>query len=126
MRRREGLIARLHAEDTDCYRLFHGAVEGRPGLAVDRYGPVLLVQTWREPLADGELQKWTVLAESAVGASLPMVPYRRGRGRRPFAFFHDVEPVVATCMEHGIVFDARPVIEVGTPYFFSIFAQHGG
>ena len=33
----------LHAEGTDCYRLFHGAVEGRPGLTVDVYGALLLV-----------------------------------------------------------------------------------
>ena len=37
-------------EDTTAYRLFHGAVEGTPGLTVDRYGPVLLVQSFRAPL----------------------------------------------------------------------------
>lgn len=37
-------MPRLEAEGTDCYRLFHGVAEGRPGLMVDRYGPVVLVQ----------------------------------------------------------------------------------
>lgn len=31
-------------EGSDSYRLFHGAVEGRPGLAIDRYGVLTLVQ----------------------------------------------------------------------------------
>lgn len=37
---REPLMRKLMEEKTDCYRLFHGAVEGCPGLTVDRYGTV--------------------------------------------------------------------------------------
>ena len=48
---RADLIARLHAEQTDAYRLFHGSVEGHPGLTVDRYGELLLVQSFHSPLA---------------------------------------------------------------------------
>ncbi len=48
---RADLIARLHAEQTDAYRLFHGSVEGHPGLTVDRYGDLLLVQCFHSPLA---------------------------------------------------------------------------
>ena len=47
---RQPLIARLHAEDTNAYRLFHGAGENRPGLTVDRYGDLLLIQTFHQPL----------------------------------------------------------------------------
>ncbi|QWT45486.1 class I SAM-dependent rRNA methyltransferase [Azospira inquinata] len=43
---RSDLLARLAAEDTDCYRLFHGSVEGFPGLTIDRYGDLLLIQTF--------------------------------------------------------------------------------
>ena len=52
--RRAELLSRLHAEETDSYRLFHGTVEGRPGLTVDRYGDLLLVQSFHEPLAPPE------------------------------------------------------------------------
>ena len=48
---RQGLITQLHAEGTDAYRLFHGTVEGRPGLTVDRYGSLILVQSFHGPLA---------------------------------------------------------------------------
>jgi len=33
---RAELLPRLHAEQTDAYRLFHGSVEGHPGLTIDR------------------------------------------------------------------------------------------
>ena len=52
---RAELIVRLHAEDTNAYRLFHGSVEGDPGLTVDRYGDLLLVQSFHRPLDYAEL-----------------------------------------------------------------------
>lgn len=48
---RADLLPRLHAEQTDAYRLFHGSVEGHPGLTIDRYGDLLLVQCFHSPLA---------------------------------------------------------------------------
>ena len=35
---RQDLLAELHAQSTDCYRLFHGSQEGAGGLTIDRYG----------------------------------------------------------------------------------------
>ncbi|PHV12361.1 class I SAM-dependent rRNA methyltransferase [Chitinimonas sp. BJB300] len=52
---RTDLLAQLHAEETNTYRLFHGSVEGAAGLTVDRYGDLLLVQTFHTPLAEGDL-----------------------------------------------------------------------
>lgn len=49
------LLKQLHAESTNAYRLFHGSVEGESGLTVDRYGSLLLVQTFHHPLAEGQL-----------------------------------------------------------------------
>ena len=51
---RRDLIARLHAEGTDAYRLFHGTVEGRPGLTVDRYGSLILTQSFHGPLSQAD------------------------------------------------------------------------
>jgi 23S rRNA (cytosine1962-C5)-methyltransferase len=47
---RQPLIERLHAEDTNAYRLFNGSTEGHPGLTVDRYGDLLLIQTFHEAI----------------------------------------------------------------------------
>ncbi|MBL8459740.1 MAG: hypothetical protein JNM92_10295, partial [Zoogloea sp.] len=51
---RRSLIAQLHAEGTDAYRLFHGTVEGRPGLTVDRYGSLILTQSFHGPLSQAD------------------------------------------------------------------------
>jgi 23S rRNA (cytosine1962-C5)-methyltransferase len=53
--RRADLMSRLHAEETDAYRLFHGTVEGQAGLTVDRYGDLLLAQSFHTPLPPPEL-----------------------------------------------------------------------
>ncbi|AVB21958.1 MULTISPECIES: class I SAM-dependent rRNA methyltransferase [Pseudomonas syringae group] len=47
---RRPLLAELHAQGTDCYRLFHGSQEGASGLTIDRYGPQLLVQSFHASL----------------------------------------------------------------------------
>lgn len=52
---RATLIQALHAENTDAYRLFHGTVEGHPGLTIDRYGDLLLIQSFHSPLQAAEL-----------------------------------------------------------------------
>ena len=53
---RNTLIERLHLEATNAYRLFHGTNEGMPGLTVDRYGELLLVQSFHQSLSEVELQ----------------------------------------------------------------------
>jgi 23S rRNA (cytosine1962-C5)-methyltransferase len=52
--RRTALFEILHKENTNTYRLFHGIAEGSPGLTIDRYGSLILVQTFREPLSPEE------------------------------------------------------------------------
>jgi 23S rRNA (cytosine1962-C5)-methyltransferase len=64
---RSDLLARLHAERTDAYRLFHGSVEGQPGLTVDRYGDLLLVQSFHRSLDAVELAE----LESYYASALP-------------------------------------------------------
>ena len=68
---RAGLLVRLHAEQTDAYRLFHGSVEGHPGLTVDRYGELLLVQCFHSPLATQALAALRAFyAERLAGLAL--------------------------------------------------------
>ena len=52
---RAPLMARLRDEQTDAYRLFHGSVEGEPGLTVDRYGDLILVQSFHRSLEPDQL-----------------------------------------------------------------------
>jgi len=53
---RRELFATLHAEQTNAYRLFHGSVENRPGLTVDRYNDLLLIQSFHQALDADERQ----------------------------------------------------------------------
>lgn len=80
LRRREGLVARLHAEGTDCWRMLHGATEGLPGVAIDRFGPLVLVQRFR---ADGgdvdhDALRAAVRAQVAPDDVVAIVDRRRG------------------------------------------------
>lgn len=54
---RSKLNTQWQAENTDCYRIFHGTNEGLPGTTLDRYGPLLILQTFHQRLTDPELQQ---------------------------------------------------------------------
>ena len=71
---------------TTCLRLLHGAVEGVPGLTVDRYGPILLIQTFRDPLQQG---MYNELVE-AFGDGL--MPVWNHRGKSPAGDWHQPAP----------------------------------
>jgi len=91
--RRDPLLAELAREGTDSYRLFHGVAEGLPGLTVDRYGPLILAQTFREPLVEEEVRA----LQERYG---PRFVYNhRGPKRTRFSYHRPapeaLEPVVA-------------------------------
>jgi 23S rRNA (cytosine1962-C5)-methyltransferase len=137
LERRKRLLERLAAEGTDCYRLFHGIAEGLPGVAIDRYGPIFLLQTWREPLDAGEVDRIHAEVERRLEAKLVAVWNHRAkekgvlnpngaRAKRvaerepwgwgptalrgvPFAQFHDPEiPEALVGRELGLRYDVRP------------------
>ncbi len=55
--RRRELLAELEAEQTNAYRLFHGSAENCPGLTVDRYNDLLLIQSFHQALSAAERQE---------------------------------------------------------------------
>ncbi|MCP4749714.1 MAG: SAM-dependent methyltransferase [Proteobacteria bacterium] len=79
---RSELIDRLHREDTDTYRIFHGINEGRAGLTVDRYGPQILVQTFYEPLGAQELVVVVERVRKGLGFE-PWLVYRDRSAKKP-------------------------------------------
>lgn len=105
--RRTALLARFTAEGTDCVRLLHGVAEGAPGLTIDRYGPILLVQTWREPLAEGELDALAAVANDTLGTSLTACWNHRGEGPGGSARA-DAALEAPVGHELGIAYDVRP------------------
>lgn len=95
--RRRELLHRLHAEGTDCYRLLHGTAEGAPGLCVDRYGPLLLVQTFREALPAADVAAVHEAVAAATGLDLAVA--HRHRGTPPPADHDWHEPTPAALAE---------------------------
>lgn len=77
---RQGLLAELHGQGTDCYRLFHGSQEGAPGLTADRYGPQLLVQSFHQSLERDALLDLHATVQQRLGQGLQLVYNDRSQG----------------------------------------------
>ncbi|MGH8466333.1 MAG: class I SAM-dependent methyltransferase, partial [Pseudomonas sp.] len=77
---RKGLLNELHAQGTDCYRLFHGSQEGAGGLTIDRYGPQLLVQSFHQTLDAEALLMLHASIEAELGLELLLVYNDRSQG----------------------------------------------
>ena len=77
---RQPLLAELHAQGTDCYRLFHGSQEGAGGLTIDRYGPQLMVQSFHSSLAREDLLALHAAVEHALQLPLLLVYNDRSQG----------------------------------------------
>jgi 23S rRNA (cytosine1962-C5)-methyltransferase len=108
-------------DETTAWRLFHGAMEGRPGLTVDRYGPVLLVQTFRDPLSTGDIAE----IESFAALRLPDIAHVvwNHRGKTP-ASLHSISEAAAaehTVTEHGLHFAFRARHRGIDPWLFLDF-----
>ena len=71
--RRTELLESLHAEGTNCYRLFHGTNEGAPGLTIDRYGPQLLIQAFHSPIDEVLAEQIHAVVNHMLGETLECV-----------------------------------------------------
>ena len=77
---RQPLLAELHSQGTDCYRLFHGSQEGASGLTIDRYGPQLLVQSFHTTLDRDTLLSLHAQINEHLGISTLLVYNDRSQG----------------------------------------------
>ncbi|MGH8353137.1 MAG: class I SAM-dependent rRNA methyltransferase [Pseudomonas sp.] len=77
---RRALLPELHAQGTDCYRLFHGSQEGAGGLTIDRYGPQLLVQSFHARLERDALLDLHETVSARLGLETLLVYNDRSQG----------------------------------------------
>lgn len=113
---RRELLERLAAEDTDAYRLFHGSVEGYPGLTVDRYGDLLLIQTFHRPLDDAQ----AAAIEAFYGEALPeLTAIYNDRSRPNSRIGNELPPE-----KQAAAYEPREAHEMGVKY--RIQARHDG
>jgi 23S rRNA (cytosine1962-C5)-methyltransferase len=113
---RSALIAQLHAEQTNAYRLFHGSVEGVAGLCVDRYGELLLVQSFHRPLPEALLDTLRAFYAQAL-PGLQLVYNDRSQAHSRIRNTLDAAEQIAAAQSHEIS-------EGGVKYL--IQARHGG
>ncbi|MCP5268939.1 MAG: class I SAM-dependent methyltransferase [Zoogloeaceae bacterium] len=113
---RAPLLADLHAEQTDAYRLFHGTVEGVPGLTVDRYGELLLIQTFHQSL-DMPAQEAIVAFYEGHFPGLIAIYNDRSQGNSRISNDLPAEQLEAATQPHI-------AHEMGVSY--AIQARHGG
>ncbi len=105
--RRASFFERMNSEKTNCYRLFHGVAEGAPGLTIDRYGSLVLVQTFRDALAPEEITRWENDLRGRLPFEFDFAYNHRGKSaKEPFAKWH--EPTAQALTEReGIEFENR-------------------
>ena len=111
LERRKPLVEALAREGTDCYRLFNGVAEGLPGLTVDRYGALTLMQTFREPASPEELALVEACLRSALPGPLIFAYNHRGKKAvEDFEKWHRPAPEALgefTCLEGGLKYLIR-------------------
>lgn len=113
---RQGLLARCAGEETNAYRLFHGSAEGYDGLAIDRYGDAVLVQTFHQPLQEGELAE----IEAFYQALQPdLAVFYNDRSKSNSRVSNPLAPEALALAEQPRTFS-----ELGVNYRFR--ARHGG
>lgn len=111
LQNRELLLNQLHSEGTSAYRLFHGISEGLPGLTIDRYGSLVLVQTFRNPLAPHELELLENALREKLNYSFVFAYNHRGKASiQSFEEWHQPTPEALAeiqCEEFGLKFLIR-------------------
>lgn len=113
---REALINQAHAENTDAYRLFHGSVEGEAGLTVDRYGELLIVQSFHCSLQNEQLDALEAFYDAAMPGLILVYNDRSGSNSRISNTLSPEQMAIAT--------QPRQFQELGVNY--RIQARHAG
>jgi len=95
---RSDLRVQWQEEQTDCFRIFHGTNEGLPGTTLDRYGPLLILQTFHQGLSDEELAQVRDFAEETF-PDLHLVYNDRSRNNSRIQAAEEINELDSTPME---------------------------
>lgn len=130
LERRKSLLETLHSEGTNTYRLFHGVSEGVAGLTIDRYGPLILLQSFREPFLPDELAAVENALAEKLSYPFSFVYNHRGKGSGQAAVqtvtqsyneWHQPKPEALTeiqCEEFGLHYLIRARHQGIDPWLF--------
>lgn len=118
---REAFLSQAQVDNTDCYRVFHGTVEGINGLNIDRYGNAWLIQSFHQSLTPDELALITQTLQQTV--QLPVIYNDRaaGHSRIDNALTPELQHIATTeqiIHENGIQFSSKLRHEGQDPLLF--------
>ena len=119
--RREAFFSAAATDKTNCYRLLHGATEGLPGISIDRYGSIIVFQTWRNELCNEELSQLRAVIQKHFQEEFHFVwNHRQKRGQ---VQHHPVTslPESPIGFELGLQYDVRPIHQGIDPLLFLDF-----
>lgn len=119
--KRHDFLQQVKRDKTDCFRVFHGTVEGVSGLNIDRYGDAWLVQSFHQTLTELELAEIdTILLQQA---DLPIIYNDRSLGNS--RIINTLSPMLAeiasseqVMQENGIKFMTKLRHEGQDPLLF--------
>ncbi|MCL1088914.1 class I SAM-dependent methyltransferase [Shewanella profunda] len=119
--KRHDFLQQAEQDQTDCFRVFHGTVEGVSGLNVDRYGDTWLVQSFHQTLTAEELIGISTILQREV--DLPLVYNDRslGNSRVLNALSPELESIASAervMQENGIKFTTKLRHEGQDPLLF--------
>ncbi|MFS1424307.1 class I SAM-dependent rRNA methyltransferase [Shewanella sp. 10N.286.48.B5] len=108
-------------QQTDCFRVFHGTVEGENGLNIDRYGNAWLIQTFHQTLTEQQLTQITEILNAHL--ELPIIyndrAKRNSRIENNLADdFNDFACSEQVIQENGIKFTSKLRHEGQDPLLF--------
>jgi 23S rRNA (cytosine1962-C5)-methyltransferase len=120
--RRATLRERLADEETDGYRLLHGAQEGAPGVTLDRYGTLALLQSFHAPVPEASV----IAVGGVLDAQMPGLDLvyndRSGPGSRVGNRLAGAQRAAAkqarVTREHGVRFHIRARHRGNDPWLF--------
>ena len=119
--KRHDFLQQAEQDKTDCFRVFHGTVEGVSGLNVDRYGDNWLVQSFHQTLTAAELAEIVEVLTQEV--ALPVVYNDRSAGHSRVlnalsAELDDIACAELVMQENGIKFTTKLRHEGQDPLLF--------
>ena len=122
LHQRQSFFAACENDNTTCYRLFHGAVERWPSVTIDRYGDVLLFQTWRSDLNDDVVGQMADFIEEKLDHNFQVLwADRRTRGQVERHCVGDAPRNRLIGMEMGLKFRTDPIHRGIDPLLFLDF-----
>ena len=120
--RRSALITQLASEHTDCCRLWHGTQEGVPGVTLDRYGDLVLLQSFHAPIAAEEVAVVRRVLDEFFPESELVYNDRHAPGSRVRNRLDDAERRAAESdrivCEHGVRFHMKARHRGHDPWLF--------